>query len=496
MRRRSHLVRARGGVRPRSPVRHRIARMTAAKPPLRLGFFTRLLDQADAAERYRLARRRSRTPSAAATTRPGSRSIIFTRTKAACRRPSCFSPRPLRAPHGFASGPGSSCLPLELPIRVAEDAAVLDLMCGGRLEVGIGPGGNLSAYTAFGLDSDERTALLVRYHRVLIDAWAGRHAARRRPALSARSRPGGSRLAGDVQRGGCKAGRRGGRRADAVAHAAAAGGGARPVTARDPEPDDRRLSGGAAARARAPRILASRTVFVADDRDEALRLAELGLARQRARYAAIGRAVFVEGMSVHDQIAAMDIHIGDPDDVIASLRADSVLGRATDLTVQCHSIDPPHPFILRSIELVADVVAPALGWARERRGGRTAASREDKGRIAMPRKGRGRHRRAGRDRARLRAGRDPPAAAGQRASRRRPAIARCSRRKLPAGSPRRSVSRSPPLSPACMARRRSPRSTPPAWPPAGASAELRGAIDAAAAAARGKAPMAPIPPVR
>ena len=41
-----------------------------------------------------------------------------------------------------------------------------------------------------------------------------------------------------------------------------------------------------------------------------------------------------------------------------------MLARATDLTVQCHSIDPPHPFILRSIELVADVVAPALGWVR------------------------------------------------------------------------------------------------------------------------------------
>jgi hypothetical protein len=30
-----------------------------------------------------------------------------------------------------------------------------------------------------------------------------------------------------------------------------------------------------------------------------------------------------------------------------------------------HSIDPPHPFILRSIELVAELVAPALGWERD-----------------------------------------------------------------------------------------------------------------------------------
>src|SRR4029077_6374445 len=69
---------------------------------------------------------------------------------------------------------GIVTLPLELPVRVAEDAAVLDLMCGGRLEVGIGPGGNLSAYDAFGLDSTERTALLVRHHHVLVEAWSGR----------------------------------------------------------------------------------------------------------------------------------------------------------------------------------------------------------------------------------------------------------------------------------------------------------------------------------
>jgi hypothetical protein len=72
--------------------------------------------------------------------------------------------------------------------------------------------------------------------------------------------------------------------------------------------------------------------------------------------------------SLAAMIAAMDVHLGAPDDVIASLKTDSTLARATDLAVQVHSIDPPHPFILRSLELVAEVVAPALGWGRDASG--------------------------------------------------------------------------------------------------------------------------------
>jgi hypothetical protein len=68
------------------------------------------------------------------------------------------------------------------------------------------------------------------------------------------------------------------------------------------------------------------------------------------------------GASVEEAIAALDIHTGVPEEVIASLKADTALARATDWSVQVHSIDPPHPYILRSIELMAQVVAPALGW--------------------------------------------------------------------------------------------------------------------------------------
>jgi putative FMN-dependent luciferase-like monooxygenase len=263
-------------------------------------------------------------------------------------------------------GTGIVTLPLELPIRVAEDAAVLDLMCGGRLEVGVGGGGNLSSYAAFGQDSAERAALLAGHLQVLRDAWAGR-------AL-----PGGDRLypvnpplVDRVWQATFSV--------DGARRAGAAGDGLmlsrtqpRPAGASGlslPEIQNPMIDAYLAALpdGRAPRILASRTVFVADDRKEALRLAELGLSRHRARMARLGRAMAGDG-SVASMIAVMDAHVGTPSGAIASLEADSALARATDLAVQVHSIDPPHPFTLRSIELVAEVVAPALGWGRKAAG--------------------------------------------------------------------------------------------------------------------------------
>jgi putative FMN-dependent luciferase-like monooxygenase len=345
------------------PVQHEVKRVTTATPAIRLGFFTRLLDQADAAERYHLAIAQIVHAERCGFDSAWVAQHHFHEDEGGLPAPFVFLAQVAAQTSRIRLGTGIVTLPLELPIRVAEDAAVLDLMCGGRLEVGVGPGGNLSAYKAFGLDSAERTALLTRHHRVLLDAWAGR-------AL-----PGGDQLyppnpslVDRVWQATFNL--------DGVRRAGAAGDGLmlsrtqpRPAGAPHlslPEIQNPMIDAylEALPQACAPRILASRTVFVADDRNEAFRLAEIGLAHQRARFAAMGRAVFVEGMSVHDQIAAMDIHIGSPAEVIASLQADSVLARATDLTIQSHSIDPPHSFILRSIELVAEVVAPALGWVK------------------------------------------------------------------------------------------------------------------------------------
>jgi len=51
--------------------------------------------------------------------------------------------------------------------------------------------------------------------------------------------------------------------------------------------------------------------------------------------------------------------------LVEALAADATLAEATEVSVQVHSIDPPHDQILRSIELIADQVAPALGLGTE-----------------------------------------------------------------------------------------------------------------------------------
>ena len=108
--------------------------------------------------------------------------------------------------------------------------------------------------------------------------------------------------------------------------------------------------------------MASRSVFVADDHREALRLADIGLRRALPQFLKGGHAK--PGETLEEMITAFDTHVGGADEVIASLRADATLERVTDLVFQVHSVDAPHPHVLRSIDLVAEKVAPALGWTR------------------------------------------------------------------------------------------------------------------------------------
>jgi putative FMN-dependent luciferase-like monooxygenase len=337
--------------------------MTLATLPKRLGFFTRLLDLADPAERYRLALEQIAHAERLGFDSAWIAQHHFHEDEGGLPAPFVFLAQAAASTTRIRLGTGIVTLPLELPIRVAEDAAVLDLMCGGRLEVGVGGGGNLSSYATFGRNSAERTTLLVDHLEVLRDAWAGRPL----PGGKDRLYPTNPGLVERVWQATFTV--------EGAKRAGAAGDGLmlsrtqpRPANAPElslPEIQNPMIDAymDALPEGREPRILASRTVFVADDRREALRLADIGLGRHRARLTRLGRATGDGSLS--SMIAAMDAHLGTPDDVIASLQTDSTLARSTDLAVQVHSIDPPHPFILRSIALVAEVVAPALGWGRD-----------------------------------------------------------------------------------------------------------------------------------
>ncbi|MDR6289004.1 putative FMN-dependent luciferase-like monooxygenase [Inquilinus ginsengisoli] len=335
---------------------------TTAVNAKRLGFFTRLLDEASAGERYRLA-----TEQIVAAERHGFDSAWvaqhhFHEAEGGLPAPLVFLAQVAARTSRIRLGTGIITLPLENPVRVAEDTAVLDLLSGGRLEIGLGTGGTPSAFAAFGLDSAERSEIFGRHLRVLLDAWGGRPL----DGGDTRLYPAAPQLLGRLWQatfsvaGGARAG--------------AAGDGLmlsrtqpRPASAPDASLADLQnpivdaylaaLPAGIE-----PRILGSRSVFVADDRAEARHFAECGLRRQADRFAAAGRGAPAD--TLDELIAAFDVHLGTPEEVIASLAADTTLERVTDLVVQVHSVDPPHPLILRSIELVAQQVAPALGWAR------------------------------------------------------------------------------------------------------------------------------------
>ncbi|WP_417506898.1 putative FMN-dependent luciferase-like monooxygenase [Microbacterium sp.] len=325
-----------------------------------VAFFTRLLDDAAPAERYAFATAQIQQAERHGIGRAWVAQHHFHAAEGGLPSPLVFLANVAAVTSNIRLGTGVITLPLEDPVRVAEDAVVADLLSGGRVDLGLGSGGTPSSFVPFGEDVRDKAPTYDRKLRTLLDGLAGRDVGAGntlypdagdladRVWQATFSVPGGHRAG--IHGHGLLLSRTQPRSADRL-HA--------PLSALQDPIIDAYLE--ALPEGVAPRITASRTVFVADDRAEALRFAEVGLRRAAEGFRRQGQTI--PGDSIDELIAVLDTHLGTPEQVAESLAAETTLARATEVAFQVHSVDAPHEHVLRSIALFADEVAPALGYA-------------------------------------------------------------------------------------------------------------------------------------
>lgn len=248
-------------------------------------------------------------------------------------------------------------LPLEDPLRVAEDAAVVDTLSGGRLQLGLGTGSDPLTFAAFGKDLGARRERYVDGLRVVQsalrgDAINGTEARLYPPAPGVADRIWESTLSPDSSA-------RIGRNRNGLLLARTAFMSSQPTDqAQLPVAQAYLRAHGDGGRT--ARIGLSRAVYPAADRATALAHLDEGVSTYVESM--IRRGFFPPGLSREEYYARSHIHFGHPEQVVASLRTDAVLPSATELICQVHPGHPTPDQILTALERTAREVAPALGW--------------------------------------------------------------------------------------------------------------------------------------
>ncbi|WP_410631033.1 LLM class flavin-dependent oxidoreductase [Amycolatopsis sp. cmx-4-83] len=234
-------------------------------------------------------------------------------------------------------GTAVTVLPLEDPLRLAEDAIVVDALSGGRLELGLGSGTpSADDFAVFGRDVDDRHAGYDRNLHVLTDALTGHELSERLWESGLRPR--------------------------ALTDGAAAGRGlllgVGPADAVQDGVAKTYLAGGP----RQPRIAAVRGVFPGASRAAAAAQLEPDVARYRLPHVRAGWAPH-EDIALTELLRLMNVQYGTREDIVESLRADPVFaGPGTHLIAAVQAESSTLGQALTRLEIIARKIAPELGW--------------------------------------------------------------------------------------------------------------------------------------
>ena len=324
-----------------------------------LGFFTRLLEEASPAERYRYALEQIEAAERLGFASAWVAQHHFHEAEGGLPSPFVLLGAAAQRTRRIGLATGVITLPMEDPVRVAEDAAVLDAISGGRAQIGLGSGGNPNSFPAFGADFAERGSTFGAKLETLETLWRGEETAggnRLYPA--APQLPGKLWQASFGTFGAGIAGSRG----DGLM-----------LSRTQPRRDSPeaalseiqlpvvqayldQLPEGAA-----PRIMASRTAIAveASERAELVSRTARKL-RQGEADRLVGRDT--SGLGDEELLVATDTFLGTPEEIVERLSEDRVVtDHATLVAFQVHSAPVTHEETLRSLELLATEVAPRLG---------------------------------------------------------------------------------------------------------------------------------------
>ncbi len=256
-------------------------------------------------------------------------------------------------------GTAAITLPLENPLRVAEDAAVLDVLSGGRVELGLANGGgapvlaDLFRPAAGEVGSASRKASYQSDLARLADALAGVPLHESGVRLNPPSPGLADRLweATLTEQSGCDTGARGHGVLIGTTQTVPA-----EVTARAYY---RGLERYAQASPRSPRVGVATLIYPARDKQTALREAQSGI-EEKYEW---GRAFLPPATTLAEKAASIGLHYGTAEQITASIAARPWFRYATQLMVQTELCYASYAHRADALELFVREVAPALGWA-------------------------------------------------------------------------------------------------------------------------------------